>query len=95
LSEVRAVPSQLVDAGTSTGGPLSATRFLSTMDNNRLRLLSGFAPATVGGIAVFMQIAAPWTSNQTHDEQLIPSDEQWPSRHEQLASPGRCPTGTI
>ena len=35
LSEVRAVPPQLVAAGASTDGPLSATRFLSAMDNKR------------------------------------------------------------
>ena len=37
LSEVRAVPSQLVDAETSTDGPLSATRFLSARDDKGLR----------------------------------------------------------
>jgi hypothetical protein len=34
LSEVRALPSQLVDAVTTTDGSLSATGFLSAMDIN-------------------------------------------------------------
>ena len=59
LSEVRAVPPQLVAAGASTDGPLSATRFLSAVGNNRLRLVGSYAPATVGGIGPFVQIAAP------------------------------------
>jgi hypothetical protein len=33
-NEVRAVPSQLVPAGAATEGTLSATRFLSAMDND-------------------------------------------------------------
>ena len=95
LSEVRAAPPQLVAAGASTDVPLSATRFLSARANNRLRLVGSYAPATVGGIGPFMQIAAPWTSNQIHDEQLISGDEQCSYRREQLASPRRCPTVTI
>jgi hypothetical protein len=95
LSEVRAVPPQLVAAGASTDGPLSATGFLSAMDIKRHLARSGCAPATVGGIGPFVQIAAPWIGNQIHDEQLIPGDEQCSYRHEQLASSGRCPTVTI
>jgi hypothetical protein len=32
-----------------------------------------------------IQIAAARMGNQTHDEHLIPADEQWSSRREQLA----------
>jgi hypothetical protein len=49
---------------------------------------------TFGGIDASIQIAAAWMGNQTHDEHLIPTDEQWSSRREQLASSGRCPTET-
>ena len=95
LSEVRAVPSQLVVVGASTDGPLSATRFLSARGNNRVRLAGNDAPATVGGIGVFTQIVGRRTDNQIHDEHLIQADEQWSSRREQLASSGRCTTVTI
>jgi hypothetical protein len=95
LSEVPAVPSQLVATGANIDGPLSATRFLSAMDDKRLHLPSECVPATVVGIGVFMQMAAPEMGNQTHDEHLIQADEQWSSRREQLASPGRCPSVTI
>jgi hypothetical protein len=95
LGEVRAVPWRLVAAGANTDGPLAATRFLSAMDSKRLRLPSDRAPATVGGMAVLMQIVAPRMGNQIHDEHPILADEQWSSRREQLASPGRCTTVTI
>jgi hypothetical protein len=95
LSEVPAVASQLVVVGAGAEGRLSATRFLSARDHKRLCLPNNRAPATVGGIGEFMQIMAPQVDNQIHDEHLIPADEQWSSRREQLASPGRCPTVTI
>lgn len=95
LREVPTVPSQLAVAGVRTDRPLFATRFLSAVDNERLRLPSNGAPARVGRISVFMQIVARRADNQIHDEHLIREDEQWSSRREQLASPGRCPTVTI
>jgi hypothetical protein len=77
LSEVPAAPPQLVGTGAGTDGALSATRFLPSPDENRLPLRGNCAPAMVGGIGVFVQIAAPRTDNQIHDEHLIPTDEQW------------------
>ena len=95
LSEVSAAPSQLAGPGTSAGGPLSATRFLSAADDNQLRLPGNRGPAAVAGIGVFMQIAALRTDNQIHDEQLMPVDEQSPYSCEHLASSRGCPTVTI
>jgi hypothetical protein len=43
----------------------------------------------------FVQIVAPQRDNQIHNERLLPADEQWSSRREQLASSGRCTTVTI
>ncbi|MGB6206341.1 hypothetical protein [Mycobacterium sp.] len=93
--ELNAAPLQLVAAGTRTDSPLSATRFLSAADNARLPLPTNQASATVGETGVFTQIATPPTDNQIHDEHLVPADEQWRYRREQLASSGRCPTVTI
>jgi hypothetical protein len=95
LSEVPAARPQLVGTGAGTDGALSATRFLPSPDENRLPLPGNWASATAGGMDVFMQIVASQTDNQIHDEYLIPADEQWSSRREQLASSGRCTTVTI
>jgi hypothetical protein len=88
-------PSLLVGSGTSTDGALSATRFLSSSRHQALGLPNNRAPETVGKIWLFLQIVAPWTDNQIHDEHLMPADEQSSSRREKLASSGRCTTVTI
>lgn len=82
LTEVRVVPSQLRVAGADTDGPFIRDEILSARDNKRLRTPRGGGPTAGGEVGVFTQIAAPSTGNQTHDERLIPMDEQWPSRHE-------------
>jgi len=62
---------------------------------NRFNLRIACASVTFGGIDASIHIAAARMGNQTHDEHLMPADEQWSSRREQLASSGRCPTVTI
>jgi hypothetical protein len=93
--ELLAGPSHLVAQGAGTTGLLTAARFLSSADNDRVRMPRSRASPTVAGIPLFMQIAAPQTDNQIHNEQLMLADEQWSYRREKLASPGRCPTVTI
>ena len=94
--EVAAVPVQLVVAGVDAAGPLSATRFLPAKGDQSAGLRVGPGPLASGGFRVFVQLATPkGADKQTHDEQLISRDEQWSSRREQLAAPGRCPTVTI
>jgi hypothetical protein len=61
---------------------------------NRFNLRTVSTSVTFRGIDASIQIAAPRMGNQTHDEHLIPADEQWSSRREQLASSGRCPIET-
>jgi hypothetical protein len=69
--------------------------FCPTRTNNRFNLRIACAPVTFGGIDASIQIAAARMGNQTHDEHLIPTDEQWSSRREQLASSGRSTSVTI
>ncbi len=73
----------------------SKTR-LSARDGrtNRVNLRIACASVTFGGIGCVHPDRCSPDGNQTHDEHLIPADEQWSYRREQLASSGRCPTET-